>query len=90
MQAKRDRVWNTLGWSVIGNVFGVGVVGYIEKSSDKYNNLRHFKRREMLKVGGFLGTVGLFTLYGYANAQQAFVRQKLKIVEEHSVNYTGK
>ena len=69
MQAKRDRVWNTLGWSVIGNVFGVAVVGYIENNSDKYKTLRHLKRREMLKVGGFLGTVAMFTLYGYANAQ---------------------
>ena len=42
MQLKRDRVWNTLGWSAIGNVAGVGVVRYIEKSSDKYKNLKHF------------------------------------------------
>ena len=34
-----------------------------------------------MKVFGFLGTVALFTLYGYGNAQQHFVRDKIKIVE---------
>jgi len=68
MQIKRDKVWTTLGWSVIGNIAGVGVVRYIEKNSDKYNSLQHFKKREFMKIGGFLGMVGLFTLYGYANA----------------------
>jgi hypothetical protein len=40
MQIKRDKVWTTLGWSMIGNICGVGVVRYIEKNSDKYNSLR--------------------------------------------------
>ncbi len=26
MQAKRDRVWSTLGWSLIGNIAGIMVV----------------------------------------------------------------
>ena len=42
MQSKRDKVWNTLGWSVIGNIAGVGVVRFIEKNSDKYRTLKHF------------------------------------------------
>ena len=69
MQLKRDRVWNILGWSVIGNIAGVGVVRYIESNSDKYKNLRNFQKREFLKVFGFLGTVALFTFWGYGNAQ---------------------
>lgn len=69
MQLKRDKVWTTLGWSVIGNIGGIGVVRYMEKNSEKYNTLRHFKKREIMKVCGFLGTVGLFTLYGYGSAK---------------------
>lgn len=38
-----------------------------------------------MKVFGFLGTVGLFTYYGYAKARQEFVKQKLAIVEKHSM-----
>ena len=68
MQIKRDKVWTTFGWSVIGNIAGVGVVRYIENNSDKYRTLRHFKKREVMKVFGFLSAVGLFTLYGYGNA----------------------
>lgn len=68
MQIKRDKVWTTLSWSLIGNIAGVGFVRYIEKNSDKYNSLKHFKKREIMKVTGFLGVVGLFTLYGYGNA----------------------
>lgn len=90
MQVKRDRVWTTLGWSAIGNIAGVGVVRYIEKNSDKWNSLRQFRRRELLKVGGFVGVVGLFTLYGYGNAQQHFIKEKVKIVDEHSVRVSGK
>lgn len=40
MQIKRDKVWTTLGWSMIGNIAGIGVVRYIEGSSTKFNNLR--------------------------------------------------
>ena len=29
MQAKRDRVWNTLGWSLIGNFAAIGVVQFL-------------------------------------------------------------
>jgi len=66
------------------------MVRYIEKNNDKYNSLKHFKKREIMKVFSFLGMVGIFTLYGYGNAQQQFVRAKLKIVEEHSVEASGK
>lgn len=69
MQMKRDKLFTTLGWSVVGNVFGVLTVRYIEKKSDKYLALRHFQKRELLKVFGFLGTVGIFTLYGYGCAK---------------------
>ena len=90
MQIKRDKVWTTFGWSAIGNIAGVGIVRYIEKNSDKYRTLRHFKKREVMKVFGFLAAVGIFTLYGYGNAQQHFVREKLKIVDQHSVKHTDK
>ena len=69
MQVQRDMVWTTIGWSFIGNIFGVAVVQYIERSSNRWKNLRHFKRRETMKVLGFLGTVGMFTYYGYARAR---------------------
>ena len=65
---KRDKMFTTLGWSVIGNVFGVLTVRYIEKKSDKYLALRHFQKRELFKVFGFLGTVTIFTIYGYGCA----------------------
>jgi len=68
MQVKRDKVWTTLGWSFIGNIAGVGVVRYIENNSDKYRNLRQFQKREVMKALGFVGTVALFTIYGYGNA----------------------
>lgn len=64
----------TLTWSFIGNFGGVGVVRYIEKKSDSYKSLQHFKKREMMKVGAFLGTIAIFSVYGYANANQHFVR----------------
>ena len=68
MQIKRDKVWTTLSWSLIGNIGGVGIVRYLEKNSDRYNSLKQVQKREMMKVFGFLGTVGLFTLYGYGTA----------------------
>ena len=74
MQMQRDKIWTTLGWSFCGNIFGVGVAQYLEKNSDKYKNLRHFQRREWLKVGGFALTVIAFTIYGYGNAQQTYVK----------------
>ena len=40
MQAQRDKVWSTLGWSLAGNVAGVGVATYLHKNSDKYNSLK--------------------------------------------------
>lgn len=68
MQLKRDVVWTTVGWSVIGNIFGLGAVSYLERNSDKFRNLKHFRKREGMKVGAFLLTVSLFTMYGYGNA----------------------
>lgn len=89
MQAKRDKVWTTIGWSVIGNVVGIAVVQYIENHNDKWKTLRYIQRREMMKAGAFIGTVGMFTLYGYGNARQAFVRRKLEIVDQYSVSSSG-
>ena len=43
-----------------------------------------------MKTFGFLGTVVAFTLYGYGTAQQIFVREKIKIVEQHSIRVTNK
>jgi len=39
-----------------------------------------------MKVFAFLGTVGLFTMYGYGNARQAFIKRKLEIVANHSIS----
>jgi len=77
MQAKRDRVMTTIGWSIIGNFAGIGVVSYIESSSDRWRSLRFMHRRETMKAMAFVGTVGFFTLYGFGNARQAFVKSKL-------------
>ena len=90
MQAKRDFVWTILGWSFIGNFGGIMMVQYIEKSSGRWKNLRHFRRREVLKVLGFLGTVSAFTYYGYGRARQEFVREKLRLVENYSLNLAEK
>lgn len=90
MQIKRDRLMTTLGWSFCGNIFGVFVAQYIEKNSDKYRNMRYFHKREMMKVGGFALTVILFTLYGFGNAQQKMVREKIKLVEQHSISHSEK
>lgn len=77
MQAKKDKMFTTLGWSFVGNIFGVVAVRYIEKNNEKYNALRHFQKREMFKAFAFLGTITLFTLYGYGCAQQNFVKAKI-------------
>jgi len=69
MQIKRDKIWTTIGWSFVGNFAGIFVVQYLENSSDRWKNLRQFRRREMLKLGGFVGTVALFTIYGYGKAR---------------------
>lgn len=83
-------IWTTVGWSFIGNFAGVLMVQYIEKRSDKWKTLRHFRKREALKIFSFIGAVGLFTYYGYGRARQEFVRNKLKIVEEHSLSSSEK
>ena len=70
MQAQRDKVWTTVGWSAIGNLFAIGVVHYIEQHNDRWKALRHIQKRDMMKAAAFVGTVALFTLYGYGNARQ--------------------
>jgi hypothetical protein len=42
MQARRDFIWTTLGWSFIGNFFGIVLVKYIENSNSRWKNFRHF------------------------------------------------
>ena len=69
MQIKRDMIWTTIGWSFIGNFAGVLVVQYLEKSSSRWKNLKHFRKREIMKTLGFIGTVAAFTLYGYGKAR---------------------
>lgn len=90
MQIRRDLIWTTIGWSFIGNFAGIMLVQYIEKSSDRWRNLRHFRRREGLKVLSFLSMVGIFTYYGYGRGRQEFVREKIKIVKEHSLKSSEK
>jgi hypothetical protein len=58
-----------LGWSFIGNIAGVLVVQYLEKSLTRWKHLRHFRKREAAKVFGFLGSVSAFTYYGYGRAR---------------------
>jgi hypothetical protein len=81
MQAKRDFIWTTIGWSFIGNIFGILMVKYLETTSQRWKNLKNFRKSEVLKIGGFLGTIGMFTYYGYAKGRQEFVRQKIEIVK---------
>jgi hypothetical protein len=69
MQAKRDKVWTTIGWSIVGNFAAIGVVQYLESQNTKWRALRTLQKREAMKVMAFVGTVGLFTLYGYGNAR---------------------
>ena len=81
MQIKRDYVWTILGWSFIGNFGGILVVQYLENSNKRMKAMKNFRKREVVKVMGFLGTVAAFTYYGYGRARQEFVREKLKLVE---------
>ena len=90
MQAQRDKIWTTLGWSLAGNVAGVGVATYLHNNSDKYRSLKQFKRREFMQVGGFLFTVAIFTLYGYGSADVKLKKTKYKLVEEHSIGFSEK
>jgi hypothetical protein len=69
MQIKRDMIWTTLGWSFIGNFAGILLVQYIESSSQRWRSLRHFQRRESMKVLAFIGAVAGFTYYGYGRAR---------------------
>lgn len=90
MQIKRDYVWTILGWSFIGNFAGVGVVSYLEKSNKRMKTIKNFRKREAIKVMGFLGTVAAFTYYGYGRARQDFVKEKLNLVEKYSIAHSEK
>lgn len=90
MQIKRDMIWTTLGWSFIGNIAGILMTQYLENNSNRWRTLKHFRKRETMKVAAFLGTLTVFTIYGYGRARQEFVREKLRIVENYSVKASEK
>ena len=70
MQAKRDRVWTNLGWSLVGNVVAISVVQYYDaRPLKRWVGPKYVQQREMWKMFAFLGTVGLFTLYGFGCAR---------------------
>ena len=69
MQAKRDYVWTILGWSFIGNISGVVTVQYIENFSTRWKTAKHFKKREMYKIGSFVACVAMWTYYGFGKAR---------------------
>jgi len=89
IQMKRDRILTTLGWSFIGNFGGVLAVGYLD-STKRFKMMQNFRRKEVYKIFTFIGTVMMFTYYGFAKARQEFIKQKLKIVEEYSVSKVEK
>ena len=53
------------------------MVQYLDAKQHKIKSMRMVGRREFIKVGAFLGTVALFTTYGYGSARQTFVRKKM-------------
>ena len=70
MQAKRDRVWTTLGWSLIGNIAAISMVQFLMyRPPKRWSAPRYIKQREMLNVVAFFTTVGFFTLYGFGSAR---------------------
>ena len=86
MQAKRDRVWTTLGYSLIGNIVGIGLVQYLMyKPPRRWAAPRFGKQREMLFFGTFVTTVGFWTLYGFGLSRQTYVKAKIDIVEKYSI-----
>jgi len=62
----------------------------MDANMDKLIAKRYLKRREFSKVGAFFGTVALFTIYGFGNARQQFVRRKLEIVEDYSIQQSDR
>jgi len=77
-----------LGWSGIGTCVGIGAVRYV---SHKYpiTHPKQIRRVDAMRMGALLGSIALFTFYGYGTANQRFVTSKLKIVEEHSIDVSG-
>ncbi len=67
MQAKRDKVTTTIGWSIIGNFAGLAAVQALEARQSK--SLRLVNKREFVKVGTFLFMVASFTGWGYGSAR---------------------
>ena len=53
MQAKRDIVATTLGWSFIGSLSGAVVVQALDARQSKIKSMRLVGRREFTKVGAF-------------------------------------
>ena len=42
MQAKRDKIWTTIGYSFMGNIAAIGIVQYIETQGERKKVTRHF------------------------------------------------
>ena len=82
MQAKRDRVFTTLGWSVIGTFAGIGAMTFFEAYTNRrWKGNRYVKQKDLFRLAVFGSTLGLFTLIGFGNARLTFVKQKLEIVK---------
>ena len=76
-QMRKDRIWTTLGWSLIGTGVGIMGVSYFELTSERFKTARMANKRDMMRVGILFGCIGFFTYYGYAKARQVFIKQKL-------------
>ena len=65
IQLKRDRVWTTVGWSFMGNFVGLLAVSWSSSLGRRWQGPKHKAKRDVLQASIFLGTVLLFTYYGY-------------------------
>jgi len=56
-----------LGWSGLGTGVGIGVIRYI---SNVYpiTHPKHIRRVDAYRMAGFLGSIAVFTYYGYGTA----------------------
>lgn len=89
IQMKRDKILTTLGWSFIGNVAAILLVQFVD-GTDRYKNMKNFKKKEMIKIIMFAGTIAAFTYFGFAKSRQDFVNNKLKLIDDYSISETKK
>ena len=85
-QAKRNRMTTILGWSMIGNVFGIAAVNWIDINTSRFKTLRQFKKREFMRAGAFFLVLSMFTCNGYGKANIEFQIEKKKITNGHSIS----